>query len=672
MSDIYIPGLRSRFNTEQVVEDLMRLERLPRDRAAENLEKLRAEKIYWQDLGRRITSLRDNARALYSFQNPFNDRIVRSSDDYVLSGTANRESLEQERSFTVKQTAQADRFLSSPLEENTQVEAGTYTFTVGRDEISFDFRGGNLRDFADMLSRRGGDKIQASLITIRSGTRSLLIESKQTGEENRLGFTGISERFAQQIGMIEPAHDMRRDIGNGISRVNAGETQSFAIEGGISSATPGLIIRFDTSTSVRPSEPWLPPAPPPGPDIPSSGYLAYGNIVIENESTTVTLPEWNAPEQPERTDDLRLIALKFSDGTSAFLPPISDTQDFRSQTYRLDEYAGNKTIVSIEVINKNTHRDVNIQNIEIFDPSAASGVRPLNPVSTARDAIISMEGIEVQRPTNTIDDLIPGVTLTVKSASANPVRLTIEPDREGVKDAIIGLVGSYNRLMAEINVLTRGDVENSDFSVSRLSNVLDDLTYLTREEQEEYRQRLGAFRGDSALNTLRANLQRAITTPYLTSAERDLTLLSQIGIGTDLRRTGATTGYDSSRLMGYLEIDEKVLDAAIANNLPAMKELFGNDTTGDLIADTGVAFTLETMSRPYVEIGGIISLKTGGVDTRIVSEQRRIDTMDRQLTNREAELRAQYAQMDNAYSRMERMSGTLDNFNQQFNNNNNR
>ena len=29
MSDIYVPGLRSRFNSEQIVEDLMRLERVP-------------------------------------------------------------------------------------------------------------------------------------------------------------------------------------------------------------------------------------------------------------------------------------------------------------------------------------------------------------------------------------------------------------------------------------------------------------------------------------------------------------------------------------------------------------------------------------------------------------------------------------------------------------------
>jgi len=149
-----------------------------------------------------------------------------------------------------------------------------------------------------------------------------------------------------------------------------------------------------------------------------------------------------------------------------------------------------------------------------------------------------------------------------------------------------------------------------------------------------------------------------------------LSLLSQIGIGTDIGRGGASTGFDASRLRGYLEIDEKVLDDAIATKLSAIKELFGYDTNGDLIADTGIAFNLETITRPYVETGGIISLKTRTVDSRISSEQRRIDTMDRQLASREAELRVQYAQMENAFNRMERMSQSLERFNQQNNNNN--
>jgi flagellar hook-associated protein 2 len=366
-----------------------------------------------------------------------------------------------------------------------------------------------------------------------------------------------------------------------------------------------------------------------------------------------------------------MVSLSFSDGSSLLLPPISDSSSFSPYEYRLDELQG-KSIVSIDLINNNTRLDISLKNIELFNPVAVAEQKPLNAISTAQDAIIAMEGIEVPRPGNTIDDLVPGLTLTLKKPSERPVSITVEPDREGVKNAIITFVANYNRLMAEINVLTARSLASAGLSTRVDDSIINELTYLSAEEAAQMRERLGAFQTDSTLSSFRNMLRNTISTPYPTSMDRELALLSQIGIGTDIGRGGASTGYDPSRLRGYLDIDEKVLDAAIAANPVAIKELFGSDTNGDLLVDTGIAFNLENLTRPYVETGGIISLKTRTVDTRISSEQRRVDTMDRQLAAKETELRLQYAQMENAYNRMEQMSQSLDNFSRQNNNNNGR
>jgi flagellar hook-associated protein 2 len=80
----------------------------------------------------------------------------------------------------------------------------------------------------------------------------------------------------------------------------------------------------------------------------------------------------------------------------------------------------------------------------------------------------------------------------------------------------------------------------------------------------------------------------------------------------------------------------KALDAAIASKLPAIRELFGSDTDGDLLVDTGAAYMMEAMTKPYVETSGIITLKTGTADSRINQEQRRMETLDRQLAAKEA------------------------------------
>ena len=653
MSDIYIPGVKSRFNSEQIISDLMKLERVPRDRAEKNVEQFQSQKTFWQDLGRRLSSVRDSSRQLFSFQNPFSDRIVRSGDDSVITGTAIRDATEQERTFTVKQTAQADRFLSTPLDEDYKVDSGTYNFTVGKEEIAFEFRGGTLKEFTDALNRRGRGILQSSLVTVKPGTKSLLIESKVTGEENRMILSGAASSLGEKTGMIGRVNDSHRDFTSEVIRVKTGASAEIPVNFA-APAAGDWVLKFETSTEVRPEQAQAIPKPPPGPSIPSAGSVSYGGIVIENDSSTVALPSWAPPSQPRRVDNLGMLSLTFTDGSSLDLPPVTDSAGFNAYQYQLGTLARGRTIASMSIVNDNTHRDLSIRNVQIFDSTALGGVRPLNPVSTARDAIVSMEGIEVRRATNNIDDLVPGVTITVRGATDKPVKLTIEPDRESVKDSIIALVGNYNRLMAEINILTRND-----------DRVLDEISYLTKEERDEYKMRLGSFSGDSTLMQMRNNLQRIVTSPYPTSEERELALLAQIGIGTDVRRSGATGGADPARLRGYLEIDEKALDAAIISKLPAIKQLFGSDTTGDLLVDTGVAYSLDTMIRPYTESTGLISLKTGNINSRIDQEQRRIATLDRQLANKESELKRQYGQMEGAYNRMEQMSGSLDRFQQQ-------
>jgi len=684
MSDVYIPGVRSRFNSDQIIEDLMNLERIPRDRTQRNVDTLQLQRGYWNEVGRRITSLRDSSRMLFSFQNPFNERIGKSADENVITAVATREAAEQTMRFAVKQTASADRFLSQPLEERMRIDAGNYIFTVGNDEISINFRGGTLRDFTEIINRRGRDKIGASLISVQPGTRSLLIESKLTGSENRLGFLGDTRDLATRIGMMEVGNDTRREISisentvqksgqnasnisfnDGAVRVAPRSTVSLPINLSIGQDT-SLVLRLETQTRVDSGDALNAPKQAPGPDVPA-GSVTFHGITIQNEPSSVPMTNNAPPPPPVRNDDMGVLHLVFSDGTKARLPAITDSSSFTARQYNLSDTSRGKTIVSLNIENANTHREVTVGKVEVLDPtSTAGGLRPLNAVSTSRDAIIMMEGIEIVRPSNSIDDLIPGVTLNVRGVSERPVELSVTANVEAVKEAIISFVGNYNRLIAEINILTstRGNnipdmPRQNERGDTRL---IDELTYLSASEAEQMRERLGVFSGDTTLNNLKNNLMRIVTAPYPTSMERDLSLLAQIGISSNASRS---TGYDVSRLRGYLEINENTLDAALETKIPAVRDLFASDTTGDMLADTGVAFNVDSIISPFVQTGGIISLKTSTIDSRISQDERRIATLDRQLAAREQELRIQYARMESAYARMEQMSSSLDNFSQQ-------
>ncbi|MDR1574772.1 MAG: flagellar filament capping protein FliD [Treponema sp.] len=679
MSDVYIPGVKSRFNSEKFIEDLMKLERIPKERTEKNIESLEVRRGYWQELGRRVGSLRDSARLLYSFQNPFNERTALSADESAVTATATREAAEQTYRFTVKQIAQADRFLSPPLDEKFRIESGTYAFSVGNSEISLNFRGGSLREFADALNRRGQDKLGASLIAVQPGTKSLLIESKVSGAENRLGFSGASADLALRIGILEQRNDTRRDIAfneaavrkneplsaradrpvtvrDGIIEVPAQTSASALFSVDVPSGSP-LYLKIETATETQADTSEI-PQPPPGPGVPS-GSVSYGGIVVENDPSHAPLPEWTPPPVPERVDNMAVLSLTFSDGSSAALPPVSDSANFTVRQYRLADVAEGKTITALNITNTNTHRNISVRNAEMFDPTVlGGGLHPVNPVSTAQDAVFTMEGIELRRPGNTIGDIIPGVTVTVRGPSSRTVQLEIMPDREAVKDAIISLAGNYNRLMAEINVLSRAD-----------GSIIDELTYLGADEAAEMRKRLGVFSGDSTLNQFKSGLQRVVTAPYPTDEERALTMLAQIGIATNTRSSGGV-GYDPSRLRGYLEIDEKTLDAALETKLPAIRQLFGSDTDGDLIMDTGVAVNMDTLAKPFVDTGGIVALKTGTIDSRITQDKGRIETMEKRLAAKEAELKLQYGRMEGAYARMEQTAASLDNFGRQNSGNN--
>lgn len=190
--------------------------------------------------------------------------------------------------------------------------------------------------------------------------------------------------------------------------------------------------------------------------------------------------------------------------------------------------------------------------------------------------------------------------------------------------------------------------------------VVTELDYLTDTEREAAMEKLGIFQGDFTLTNGKASLQRIVTSPYRSSEEAAITLLSQIGISTNAS-TG-TGGYRASQMRGYLEVDEKKLDEAIENNLDSIKNLFGYDSDGDLIIDDGIALKMDKQLTSWVQSGGIISSKTSSLDTRIKASDSKISRLQTQLDKKEAELRRKYASMEGTLNSLEGQQSSLKNF----------
>lgn len=272
-------------------------------------------------------------------------------------------------------------------------------------------------------------------------------------------------------------------------------------------------------------------------------------------------------------------------------------------------------------------------------------------MSVAGDAELRYEGISVTRPTNSIDDLVPGITIELHEPTEKQETISIKPDTETAKNEIISFVAQYNRLLAELNILTQKRPE-----------IITELQYFTDDERARAEEKLGIFFGDTTLNGIKASLQRITSNIYPAPDQSGVTSLTQIGISTKATAGG---GVEASRLRGYLEIDEKKLDEVLSSSMPQVKALFGYDTDRDLVVDSGVGHAIDAQINPYVQTGGIFATRTNGLGTRITATERRITQLDQQLERKEADLRNKYGQMEGALRSLEQQSDSINNFNRQ-------
>ncbi|RKX86575.1 MAG: flagellar hook protein FliD [Spirochaetes bacterium] len=667
MSDISIPGVTNKYNTDKIIKGLVNAEKIPLTRMERDRDTLKKRKTVWQDLNRRLSTLRDDAKQLYGFQNPFEEKIADSSDKTVLTAAATRKAPIEEKKITIEHIATADRFMSASLSKDFKVPSGKYGFKVGEKTIQFNFRGGSLKNLAEIISRKGRSLIRAEVINDTPNTEIVTIEAQKTGAKNRLFFLDKSIDFGLKAGILKQTGITERDIPLNKYTVKPWETSlkenTYSISDGVLTLNPlnelkipisppfklnkNMALQFKLKTELIPEKKQEEIKPPPGPALPDTGEINFKGIRIRNEKSKVILPQWKPPAPSIRVDDMQALFMD-SKGTLFPLEKITDSEDFK--TYSIDIGNLAATIDSFNIRNKNTNRRIIIKDIKILDKTSRGKYVPSHPLSQAGDARLTMDGIEVERSSNNIDDLIPGVKLTLLAKSDKPVTLKIDKDKDAIKNSIVSLVGHYNQVITEIDVVSRRD-----------ESIIDDAQYLSDKEKDEYRKKLGIFSGSLTMLQLKDSLERVMMNPYRTEGGRQLSLLAQMGISTDTRKPGSSATLDRTRLRGYLEIDESKLDSAIAAHPGWIKELFGYDTDGDLIVDSGVAYALDTTLKPYVTTGGLIATRLSTLNSQISRKKTEISNYEDHLKAYEADLKYKYGKMEGALETLQKNSQALEN-----------
>ncbi|MGI9862413.1 flagellar filament capping protein FliD [Moorella naiadis] len=248
-------------------------------------------------------------------------------------------------------------------------------------------------------------------------------------------------------------------------------------------------------------------------------------------------------------------------------------------------------------------------------------------VQAAQDAKFTVDGLAISRPTNTVSDVIAGVTLNllgITDANKNgtieageTVSLQVANDTQPAVDAIQALVDQYNSVM--------------DFISTKLGDK-------------------GDLQGDPTLAGIQSRLWQLMTGQVAGLTGNYQTPWS-IGISTGPNVGDGALTFDRS---GKITLDTTKLTAALTADPNAVANLFKNS------GGTGLAEKLDSYIATLVRAGdGIITSQEQGIQNIIDDMNQQIAAMQDQLNAKEDQLRQQFTAMETALASLQSQGAWL-------------
>lgn len=221
-------------------------------------------------------------------------------------------------------------------------------------------------------------------------------------------------------------------------------------------------------------------------------------------------------------------------------------------------------------------------------------------VTEATDAELVIDGFAVTGSSNTVTDVLSGVTLQLKGVGEGT--LSTARDTESMRASLDEFVTGYNDLISGFKTLSEGELS-----------------------------------GDRMPRNIESKLRDAFFTPVeLANGES----FSPVSLGFTFDR------------YGVLSIDETRLSDAQKGGLEQFIQAF---TT----PDTGLASRFEAVFEPYTQSGGFIAGREDGIDSRKRSIDQQIDRLDYRLIQTEQRYRRQFTVMDQLVSDLQSTSSFL-------------
>ncbi|MFK3767766.1 flagellar filament capping protein FliD [Pseudomonas putida] len=244
----------------------------------------------------------------------------------------------------------------------------------------------------------------------------------------------------------------------------------------------------------------------------------------------------------------------------------------------------------------------------------ADGTGNMTETVAAQDAELTINGIAITSQSNTVEEALQGVTLTLSDTGSSQT-LTITRDTDSIESAITAFVDAYNDFVTTVDELTAYD---ADAGTS------------------------GELLGDSTTRRISTELASDI---YTQIGSGTFSYLSQLGIALESD--------------GTLSIDEDTLASALEDNIDAVSEFFiGSDGSSGFITRM-----TEDLDNYLDEDTGLIPAKTDSLDNKLDQLEERYDEKQALIDSEMERWREQFTELDTLISTL---NSTADYLTEQF------
>lgn len=570
-----ITGIGSGIDIDSIVTALVNAERAPKQGQLDRLEKTTTERISAVGTLRSAVSELNSTLEGLNTLSAFQKQTVFSTNSSILTATASGTLPVARFNLQVQQLASSSKVALQSVAGGTSstFNSGTLTISAGSSTLDVDVTAGKnkLTDIRDAINTAGVSKgISASIVSDASGSR-LVLSSTKTGEGN--------------------------------------DIQVVASEDGVTTGTNSL-----TTQAFKPTASLSLPVIAGG----TASTFKSGTLDIVAGSVSLNL---------NIADGDDLTSIRDAVNAAGTGQGISASIETDSAGSRLVINSTNGATVGVTATSAGVGTDVGANALTALNPASGSVAKYSAPsavsgaagvINTAQSAKFSVDGLQVTKLTNTVDDVISGLTINLLSAQSaddiaagKTVDVNISQDKGTVSTNLKKFVDAYNKLVS---------------TTSQLTAVV--------QVGEGKAPVVGPMLGDSSIRNL------------LTGMRKELSTLADAAGVRSLADLGITTKKD-----GTLSLDSAKLDTALASNYDKVATyLTGTD---------GLMARLSAVVKPYSTADGVLDQRQKGLQSTLTSVDKQQAALDLRIEKVQERLLSQYNAMDSLVAQLKKTSESL-------------